>query len=144
MMCTSEQYDANDIFAEVLRGGFEDCVVCEDGEFLTFVDTCPNLGPHVAIIAKSPITHLAAELDSVLADKLALRTHALVSIVCDVWDAEHVIVTTHTDLAPLAAVDRLHALIVPRNSAEPRTMPRPSDGRRHLATLAWRIAAAIA
>jgi diadenosine tetraphosphate (Ap4A) HIT family hydrolase len=144
MMCTSEQYDANDIFAEVLRGGFADCVICEDGEFLIFVDTCPKVGPHVAIIAKSPITHIATEQDPAMVDKLAARTQALVPVVCDVWDAEEVIVTAHNDLAPFSAVDRLHVLIVPQSSTEPQTMPKPSSGRRHLATLAWRVAAAIA
>lgn len=138
-----QSYDANEVFAEALRGHRQDVVVCENSEFLAFVDACPHAGEHVAIIAKSPITRFAADQDEEVADRLSLVTHMLVEPVCAAWQASTVVVAAHNDLVAYPTVDRLHVLILPR-WPEGSKKPAPNAGTRRLSVLAETLAAAIA
>lgn len=141
---TAQRYDANEAFAEALRGDRQDTVIYENSEFLAFVDSCPHAGEHVAIISKSPITRLAADQDEELAHRLSLVMHKLVEAVCSVWPASPVVVTAHNDLTPYPTIDRLHVLILPRwAERSERAAPRHVS-KRHLSRLAQKLATAIA
>jgi histidine triad (HIT) family protein len=143
-MSMIQGYDANEVFAQVLRGGMTESVVHEDREFLAFVDFCPHAEEHVAVIAKAPITLLAADPDPQLADRLSFVTHKLVVAVCEAWQASSVIITEHNDLVPFPTVQRLHVLILPGWRERSGSNGTLRGGRKRLRELAQLLTATVA
>ena len=139
-------YDADNIFAKVLRGEAPACKVFDDGEVLAFMDLFPQSRGHVLVISKTStarnILEMAAEDFRVVmtgAQRVAKAVQAALN-------PDGMIVSQFNGAAAGQTVFHLHVHIIPRWENVPMA---PHGGVRmadtvELAEMAKKIAAEIA
>jgi histidine triad (HIT) family protein len=111
---TSPAYDANNIFAKILKGEIPSCRVYEDEHTVAFMDVMPQAPGHTLVLPKSPSrNHLDAD-PSVLPHLITTVQKVAVAIQ-EAFDADGVYVAQFNEPAAGQTVFHLHFHIIPRH-----------------------------
>lgn len=111
-------YDANNVFAKILRGELPAHRVYEDAETLAFMDIMPRLPGHTLVIPKSPCRNI---LDATPAQLTAcmLTTQKIARAVMTAFAAPGVTIQQFNETAGGQVVFHLHMHILPRHDGVP-------------------------
>lgn len=106
-------YDANNIFAKILRGDLPAHKVYEDSETLAFMDIMPRCEGHVLVVPKSSARNM---LDATPAQLAAcLRTvQKVANAAMKAFDANGITVQQFNEAAGGQVVFHLHFHVLPR------------------------------
>ncbi len=136
-------YDADNIFAKVLRGDLPCHKVHEDEATLTFMDIMPRGRGHCLVIPKAPARNiLDISADSLQA--VALSVQRAARAVKQAYEADGVTVQQFNEEAGGQAVFHLHFHVIPRFTGVPLLPPATTMEKPEvLAAEAERIRAAL-
>ena len=137
-------YDANNIFAKILRGELPCYKVYEDDKALAFLDIMPRSLGHALVLPKAPARNL---LDVTPADLAHVMTVAqkVAKAAMKVFGADGVTIQQFNESAGGQVVFHLHVHVIPRKAGA--TMKPPASEKEKpdvLAETAKKLAAAIA
>jgi histidine triad (HIT) family protein len=118
-------YDANNIFAKILRGEIPSTKVFEDEATLAFMDVMPQSDGHVLVIPKTPSTGLDDADPEVLA-RLIRTVQTLAPRVRDALGADGYRIAQFNGAAAGQTVFHLHFHIIPMREGVPL---RPHTGQ---------------
>jgi histidine triad (HIT) family protein len=111
---TSPAYDANNIFAKILKGEIPSCRVYEDEHTVAFMDVMPQAPGHTLVLPKSPSRNLLDADPSVLPHLITTVQKVAVAIQ-EAFDADGVYVAQFNEPAAGQTVFHLHFHIIPRH-----------------------------
>ena len=111
-------YDANNIFAKILRGEIPSHKVYEDPEALVIMDAMPQSPGHTLIIPKAPSRNLL-DADPVMLARLAPLLQRIARAVKEAFAADGVTVVQFNELASGQTVFHLHFHVIPRIEGTP-------------------------
>jgi histidine triad (HIT) family protein len=118
-------YDANNIFAKILRGEIPCHRVYEDDDTLAFMDVMPQSPGHVLVIPKEPSRNLLDADPAVLA-RLMPVVQKLARAAKEAFEADGITVTQFNEAAAGQTVFHLHVHIIPRYESQ---SPKPHSGK---------------
>lgn len=121
---TSQTYDANNIFAKILKGEIPCHKVYEDDDALAFMDVMPQAEGHLLVVPKVGSRNLLDADPAVLA-KLYPVVQKLAVAAKEAFDADGVLVSQFNEAAAGQTVFHLHVHIIPRKESAPL---RPHSG----------------
>ena len=136
-------YDANNIFAKILRGELPAHKVYEDDRVLAFLDIMPQATGHTLVIPKAPARNAldAAPDELTYVVKIAQK---IAKVAIPVFGADGVIIVQFNEPAAGQTVYHLHVHVIPRKDGVPL---RPHGTYREepnvLAEQASKLAAAL-
>lgn len=138
-------YDADNIFAKILRGDMPSVKVWEDDDVLAFMDVFPQSEGHVLIVSKTSTARNILEIEPEVLAKLAVAVQRTARAVEKALKPEGLSLMQFNGDAGGQTVFHLHFHIVPRWA------DRPMKGHGHapmadaeqLKALAQRIAAEL-
>lgn len=136
-------YDANNIFAKILRGEIPSHKVYEDEDALVVMDAMPQAPGHTLVIPKAPSRNLLDADPAALARLLPL-SQKIARAVKTAFAAEGVTLVQFNEAAAGQTVFHLHIHVVPRH-AEVALKPHggPMEKPEILAAHAEKIRAAL-
>jgi histidine triad (HIT) family protein len=111
-------YDANNIFAKILRGEIPSHKVYEDPEALVIMDAMPQSPGHTLIIPKAPSRNLL-DADPVMLARLAPLLQRIARAVKEAFAADGVTLVQFNELASGQTVFHLHFHVIPRIEGTP-------------------------
>jgi len=111
-------YDANNIFAKILRGEIPSHKVYEDPEALVIMDAMPQSPGHTLIIPKAPSRNLL-DADPEMLARLAPRVQKIMRAVKEAFAADGVTLVQFNELASGQTVFHLHFHVIPRIEGTP-------------------------
>jgi histidine triad (HIT) family protein len=136
-------YDANNIFAKILRGELPCHKVYEDDRVLAFLDIMPRAPGHTLVLPKSP----ARNLLDVAPDELAAVAKVAQKIAqasMQVFAADGITVQQFNEGAGGQVVFHLHFHVIPRKAGVPMKPPASEkETPEVLADHALKLAAAL-
>lgn len=136
-------YDANNIFARIIRGEIPAHKVYEDTATLAIMDIMPQADGHTLVLPKAPCRNLFDAAPAVLAATLA-TTQKIAGAVKQAFAADGVLVQQFNEAASGQTVFHLHFHVIPRHHGVPlRTHAGGSSDHKLLAEHATRIAGAL-
>ncbi len=106
-------YDANNIFAKILRGEMPAHKVFEDDETLAFLDIMPRTKGHVLVIPKKPAINMI-DIDPDNLCVLIRSVHKLAPLVRKAMSADGFVIQQFNEAAAGQMVFHIHFHIVPR------------------------------
>jgi len=106
-------YDANNIFAKILRGEIPSHKVYEDADALVIMDAMPQSPGHTLIIPKAPSRNLLDAATETLA-RLAPLVQKIARAVKEAFAADGVTVVQFNEPASGQTVFHLHYHVIPR------------------------------
>jgi histidine triad (HIT) family protein len=106
-------YDANNIFAKILRGEIPCHKVYEDDDALVFMDVMPQSAGHALIVPKAPSRNLFDADPAVLAKVLPLVQKISVAAM-SAFNADGITVMQFNEPAGGQTIFHLHYHVVPR------------------------------
>ncbi len=106
-------YDANNIFAKILRGEIPSHKVYEDADALVIMDAMPQSPGHTLIIPKAPSRNLLDADPETLA-RLAPLVQKIARAVKEAFAADGVTVVQFNEPASGQTVFHLHYHVIPR------------------------------
>ena len=106
-------YDANNIFAKILRGELPSVKVHEDAHTLAFMDVMPQADGHVLVIPKAPSQSLL-DADPAIFGALFATVQKVARAVKAGMGADGLVVTQFNGPAAGQTVFHLHVHIIPR------------------------------
>ena len=138
------EYDANNVFAKILRGEMPCHKLYEDGDTFAFMDIMPRGPGHCLVIPKKPARNLLdVEHDSLAA--VARTAQRLAQAVMKAFGADGVTVQQFNETAGGQVVFHLHVHIIPRHDGVALKPPGgPTEKPDVLAANAEKIRAALA
>lgn len=111
-------YDANNIFAKILRGEIPSHKVYEDSDVLVIMDAMPQAPGHTLIVPKAPSRNLLDADPAVLA-RVAPVVQRIARTVKAAFDADGVTVIQYNEPASGQTVFHLHYHVIPRHEGTP-------------------------
>lgn len=111
-------YDANNIFAKILRGEIPSHKVYEDPEALVIMDAMPQSPGHTLIIPKAPSRNLL-DADPEMLARLAPLVQKIMRAVKEAFAADGVTLVQFNELASGQTVFHLHFHVIPRIEGTP-------------------------
>ncbi|HJV41789.1 HIT family protein [Caulobacter sp.] len=144
-MSLDGRYDADNIFAKIIRGEIPSVKVFEDDKVLAFMDVFPQSRGHALVISKvSQARNLLEAEPEVLAELIA-ATQTLTRAVVSALKPDGVIVTQFNGAPAGQTIFHLHFHVIPRYEGQP--LGRHGEGGMantdELKALAAKIAAAL-
>lgn len=137
-------YDANNIFARILRGEAPAHVVHDDAQCMAFMDVMPQATGHTLVIPRAPATDILSVDADALAATIRLTQRVAIAVK-RVFDAPGVLVAQLSGAAAGQSVFHLHFHVIPRhNGLDLRFHARDMANPAELAEQARRIRAALA
>ena len=106
-------YDANNIFAKILRGEIPSHKVYEDADALVIMDAMPQSPGHTLIIPKAPSRNLL-DADTETLARLAPLVQKIARAVKEAFAADGVTVVQFNEPASGQTVFHLHYHVIPR------------------------------
>jgi histidine triad (HIT) family protein len=106
-------YDANNIFAKILRGEIPSHKLYEDAETYAFMDVMPQGNGHCLAITKAPFRNIL-DVDQASLSAVIATTQKLSRAVKAAFDADGVTVIQFNEPAAGQTVFHLHFHIIPR------------------------------
>jgi histidine triad (HIT) family protein len=136
-------YDADNVFAKILRGEIPSHKVYEDDDVLVFMDAMPQAPGHTLIVPKAPSRNLLDADPTVLA-RLMPIVQRTARAVKDAFGADGVTVVQFNEPASGQTVFHLHFHVIPRHEGVP-LMPhaREMENPDVLAAAAAKIRTAL-
>ena len=123
-------YDANNIFAKILRGEFPCYKVYENDHVLAFLDIMPRSPGHTLVIPKAPARNI---LDITPDDfaHVARTTHKIAAAAMKAFKAGGITVQQFSEAASGQVVYHLHMHVMPRHDGIALLPPasRKEDGK---------------
>ncbi len=136
-------YDANNVFARILRGEIPAHRVYEDEHTLAIMDVMPQADGHTLVIPKAPAADLFEASPESLAATIA-TTQRVARAVRKAFTAPGVMIAQLNGAAAGQSVFHLHFHVIPRHSgAEMRLHARDMADPTTLAAHAARIRAVL-
>jgi histidine triad (HIT) family protein len=136
-------YDANNIFAKILRGELPAHKVYEDEATFAFLDIMPRAEGHTLVIPKAPARNLLDVEDSDLAKVMAVAKK-IARAGLAAFDAQGVTVQQFNEPAGGQVVFHLHVHVIPRHDGVPLKPPASAMEKPEvLAANAARLRAAL-
>ncbi len=136
-------YDANNIFAKILRGELPAHKVFEDDKVLSFLDIMPRAPGHTLVIPKSP----ARTIFDIAPDDLAhliKATQRIARVAMTVFAADGLTIQQFNEPASGQVVFHLHVHIIPCKAGVPLKPPASfKEDPAVLSDQALRLAAAL-
>ena len=136
-------YDANNIFAKILRGEIPSHKIYEDEYALAFMDVMPMVDGHCLVVPKAPSRGLL-DADPVVLAKLMPVVQKVARAAVAATGADGVQIRQYNESAAGQTVFHLHFHILPMKDGVPL---RPHTGKMadhgELAEMAKRISAAL-
>ncbi|MCP4780052.1 MAG: HIT family protein [Hyphomicrobium sp.] len=111
-------YDANNIFAKILRGEIPSHKVYEDPEVLVIMDAMPQSPGHTLIIPKAPSRNLL-DADPEMLARLAPLLQKIMRAVKEAFTADGVTLVQFNEPASGQTVFHLHFHVIPRIEGTP-------------------------
>jgi histidine triad (HIT) family protein len=111
-------YDANNIFAKILRGEIPSHKVYEDPEALVIMDAMPQSPGHTLIIPKAPSRNLL-DADPEMLARLAPLVQKIMRAVKEAFAADGVTLVQFNEPASGQTVFHLHFHVIPRIEGTP-------------------------
>ena len=135
-------YDANNIFARILRGEFPCYKVYEDAHVLAFLDIMPRTPGHTLVIPKAAARNI---LDIAPEDfaHVARGAHRIAAAAMKAFNADGITVQQFSEAAGGQVVFHLHFHIQPRWSGIPLKAPGQMGDKTALEANAARIRLAL-
>ncbi|MFN3623623.1 MAG: HIT family protein [Hyphomicrobium sp.] len=136
-------YDANNVFAKILRGEIPSHKVYEDADPLVFLDTLPQAPGHPLLVSTAPSRTMHDTKPAVLA-KVMPVVQRTARAVKEAFAADGVTVVQFNEPASGQTVFHLHFHVIPRHEGVP-LMPHAREMEKAdvLAAHAERIRAAL-
>jgi histidine triad (HIT) family protein len=108
-------YDANNVFAKILRGEFPCYKVYEDDHVLAFLDIMPRAPGHTLVIPKAPARNI---LDIKVEDYLHVSraTHKIAAAANKAFNADGITIQQFNETAGGQVVFHLHVHVMPRHN----------------------------
>jgi len=107
-------YDANNVFAKILRGEFPCYKVYEDDHVLAFLDIMPRAPGHTLVIPKARARNiLDIEIDDYL--HVARATHKIAAAAKKAFDADGITIQQFNEQSGGQVVFHLHVHVMPRH-----------------------------
>ena len=139
----SASYDADNIFAKILRGEIPCHRVYEDDNALVFMDVMPQSAGHVLIVPKAPSRNLFDADPAVLAVVIPLLQR-IATAAKRAFDADGVSVMQFNEAAGGQTVFHLHFHVIPRYEGTPlRSHGRGMEEPEVLAANAEKLRSAL-
>lgn len=144
-MSLDGRYDADNIFAKIIRGEIPSVKLFEDDKVLAFMDVFPQSRGHALVISKTSQARNILEMEpAVLADVVA-ATQKLAKAVNAALKPDGLVVTQFNGAPAGQTVFHLHFHVIPRYEGE--ALGRHGEGGmadiEDLKALAAKIAAAL-
>ena len=106
-------YDANNIFAKILRGEMSCHKVYEDDRALAFLDIMPRAPGHTLVLPKAPARNILDVSPDDLAH-VAKVTQKIAKVSLQVFGADGVTIQQFNEAAAGQVVYHLHVHVIPR------------------------------
>jgi histidine triad (HIT) family protein len=136
-------YDANNIFARVIRGEIPSHKVYEDSATLAIMDIMPQADGHTLVLPKAPCRNLLDATPAILTAALT-TTQKIARAVMTAFAADGVLVQQFNEAAGGQTVFHLHFHIIPRHHGIPlKRHAGDTSDHKLLAAHAARIIAAL-
>jgi histidine triad (HIT) family protein len=136
-------YDANNIFAKILRGELPAHKVFEDDKAFSFLDIMPRAPGHTLVIPKSPVRTILDIAPDDLAHLFKV-TQTIARAAVSVFAADGLTIQQFNEAAGGQVVFHLHVHIIPRKAGV--AMKPPASVKEDAAVLsdqALKLAAAL-
>ncbi|MEE8310024.1 MAG: HIT family protein [Hyphomicrobium sp.] len=111
-------YDANNIFAKILRGEIPSHKVYEDPDALVIMDAMPQSPGHTLIIPKAPSRNLL-DADPEMLTRMAPLVQKIMRAVKEAFAADGVTLVQFNEPASGQTVFHLHFHVIPRIEGTP-------------------------
>ena len=136
-------YDANNIFAKILRGELPAHKVYEDDKAFSFLDIMPRAPGHTLVIPKAPArTFLDIEPDDLA--HLIKVTQRIARVAVKVFAADGLTIQQFNEPAGGQVVFHLHVHVIPRKDGVPLKPPATfKEDPAVLSDQALRLASAL-
>ena len=141
-MSLDGEYDAENVFARVLRGELPAAKVFEDAEVLAFMDLFPQARGHVLVISKGSRARNLLDVEPERLTALALGVQRVAKALRAALKPDGIVVTQLNGAEAGQTVFHLHVHVIPRYAGEPpgrHAAGGPADAAE-LAALARAIA----
>jgi len=138
-----QTYDANNIFAKILRGELPCHKVYEDERAFAFLDIMPRAPGHTLIIPKAPVRTLLDIAPDELSHVMAV-VQKVAQAATKVFDADGITLQQFNEAAGGQVVFHLHFHVIPRKNGV--AMKPPASVKEDAAVLseqAQRLSAAL-
>lgn len=144
-MSLDGRYDADNIFAKIIRGEIPSVKVFEDDKVLAFMDVFPQSRGHALVISKTSQARNILEMEPQALTEVAVAAQKLARAVVAALKPDGVVVTQFNGAPAGQTVFHLHVHVIPRY--EGAELGRHGAGGmadvEELRTLAAKIAAAL-
>jgi histidine triad (HIT) family protein len=107
-------YDANNIFARILRGEIPKALICDDEATMAFMDAFPQSRGHCLVIPKFPAARNLLEADSETLCRVMSMVQRVARAARAALDPDGLVVTQFNGTAAGQTVFHLHVHIIPR------------------------------
>ena len=138
-------YDADNIFAKIIRGEIPSVKLFEDDKVLAFMDVFPQSLGHALVISKISQARNILEVEPEVLSDLAAATQKLVRAVVSALKPDGVVVTQFNGAPAGQTIFHLHFHVIPRYEGE--ALGRHGEGGvanvEDLKALAAKISAAL-
>ena len=106
-------YDADNIFAKILRGDIPSHKVYEDDDTLAFMDVMPQSDGHTLILPKTPARNIL-DVDPEVLAKVIKVTQKIAKAAVKAFEADGAVVMQYNEAPAGQTVFHLHFHVVPR------------------------------
>lgn len=119
------QYDANNIFAKIIRGEIPCHKIYEDEHTFAFMDVMPQVDGHCLVVPKVGSRNLL-DADTAVLAQIMSTVQKVARAVMKAFDTDGVQVRQYNELAAGQTVFHLHVHILPMSAGD---VLRPHTGR---------------
>jgi histidine triad (HIT) family protein len=139
-------YDADNIFARIIRGELPAAKVYEDAHVLAFMDVFPQSRGHTLVVSKKSYARNLLDVESDVLSQVILEVQRVARAIRPALNPDGLVVTQFNGAAAGQTVFHLHFHLIPRYAGEP-LRPHGAGGMAdpaELSEIARLIAAEIA
>ena len=144
-MSLDGRYDADNIFAKIIRGEIPSVKVFEDDKVLAFMDVFPQSRGHALVISKTSQARNILEIEPQALADVAVAAQKLAKATVAALKPDGVVVTQFNGAPAGQTVFHLHVHVIPRYEGE--ALGRHGEGGmadvEELKALAAKISAAL-